>query len=300
MTRISPRGALVAYLHGPLSRRFLLRSRLLVYQLLQQSTLFLSAGDLTSPLWGHKLRLHAVGIESLLENRQKLVSRLLLSRYLRTRVPLQSCDSWIAHVLPELSDDHFRHHTRMSRQNVGRVVALLEKRGRDVFAPCRRVRQARVAVQLHLFLASLGFYGNGAAFEQVRSRYGLSVGLITKARERVVRVLFSMLGAIIRWPRPSERKTLCESVRVSHGYHSVFYLVDGTTHPLAFTPSFDKESFFDRKSRYSMSAMVTCDTNKRVIHLIVGVVPVTGGSVSPRVRPKCTYDPASSIGNVVS
>ena len=39
---------------------------------------------------------------------------------------------------------------------------------------------------------------------------------------------------------------------------------------IAFVPKYDRTSWFDRKSNYSMQALVTCDANLRVIHLVFG------------------------------
>ena len=101
-------------------------------------------------------------------------------------------------------------------------------------------------------------------------RFVYSVGTIFNCRNRVVRALTSLCGEYITWPNSARRKVLCDRVRTDYGYHSAFFCVDGTTHEFAFVPGFERSSWFDRKSRYSMQDLVTNEVNLRIIHVVVG------------------------------
>ena len=80
-----------------------------------------------------------------------------------------------------------------------------------------------------------------------------------------------MIDKVITWPETEERRALCEFSRFRFGFPNCFFIVDGTTHPLAEEPSLqDKESFFDRKSRYSVYALIASDPRKKVIGAEIG------------------------------
>ncbi|MEM6699330.1 MAG: hypothetical protein AAF599_13085, partial [Bacteroidota bacterium] len=129
----------------------------------------------------------------------------------------------------------------------------------------------RVSIQLHAALQCLGFYGNASGIEIIADRNAHSTGFIKKALERVCNAFFSLRDKVIIWPTSKERKDLCEYSRIRHGFPGCFFVVDGTTHPLANAPSLeDKESFYDRKPRYSIHGMIASDVRKKVINAIVG------------------------------
>lgn len=87
--------------------------------------------------------------------------------------------------------------------------------------------------------------------------------------KRVIAALYSLADEYIQWPKPRERRELCRKVKEQYGYHWVFS-VNGTTHNFAFVPSYNRNSWYDRKSNYSMQALVTIDFELKVIHLTVG------------------------------
>jgi hypothetical protein len=49
------------------------------------------------------------------------ITILLYRQYHRYRVGLPACMDWLSKVLPECSDDIFKHHTRMSRAAFGKI-----------------------------------------------------------------------------------------------------------------------------------------------------------------------------------
>ncbi len=141
--------------------------------------------------------------------RQRLLCFMLRTRYNTDRINLPSCTNWITFVLPNCPEHIFKHSRRMSRARFYKAVQLLEMSGTDTFTTGSTVPQTPVYIQLHLFMTKIGFYGNGAAVEQVRSRYGISVGLVNISVSRVTKVLFSMMSSVIRWPNAAQRKKLC-------------------------------------------------------------------------------------------
>lgn len=205
-----------------------------------------------------------------LAHRQNTIRVLLEKRYITKRVRLPSCTSWLTTILPSSPDSIFVAHVRMTRSSFGHIVSVLTNRCSNRFSTHSSNRQLPVSTQLYIALHGLGFYGNGANLEQTRVKFGYSTGTIVNCRRRIYDALNDLKDEYITWPDAEERQRLCEFVRAQHGYKSCFFLVDGTTHPLAFVPGYQRTSWYDRKKRYSMQALVTCDPHLRVIHLVVG------------------------------
>ncbi|KAL3689388.1 hypothetical protein R1sor_015697 [Riccia sorocarpa] len=86
---------------------------------------------------------------------------------------------------------------------------------------------------------------------------------------RVMTALESAMGHEIAWPDRQER-----AVNSAHfaglGFPGCIGLVDGTLVKLSQRPRDDGETYFDRKSNYSMNIHVICDQNKRVIYFFAG------------------------------
>ncbi|KAL3692911.1 hypothetical protein R1sor_006562 [Riccia sorocarpa] len=82
---------------------------------------------------------------------------------------------------------------------------------------------------------------------------------------RVMIEIESAMGHEIAWPARQER-----AVNSAHfaglGFPGCIGLVDGTLVKLSQRPRDDGETYFDRKSNYSMNVQVICDQNKRVIY----------------------------------
>ncbi|KAL3679875.1 hypothetical protein R1sor_022831 [Riccia sorocarpa] len=87
---------------------------------------------------------------------------------------------------------------------------------------------------------------------------------------RVMTALESTMGHEIAWPDRQER-----AVNSAHfaglGFPGCIGLVDDTLVKLAQRPRDDGETYFDRKSNYSMNVEVICDQNKRVIYFFAGM-----------------------------
>ncbi|KAL3689182.1 hypothetical protein R1sor_015491 [Riccia sorocarpa] len=87
---------------------------------------------------------------------------------------------------------------------------------------------------------------------------------------RVMTALESAMGHEIAWPDRQER-----AVNSAHfaglGFPGCIGLVDGTLVKLSQRPRDDGETYFDRKSNYSMNVQVICDQNKRVIYFFAGM-----------------------------
>ncbi|KAL3698918.1 hypothetical protein R1sor_016940 [Riccia sorocarpa] len=87
---------------------------------------------------------------------------------------------------------------------------------------------------------------------------------------RVMTALESAMGHEIAWPDRQER-----AVNSAHfaglDFPGCIGLVDATLVKLSQRPRDDGETYFDRKSNYSMNVQVICDQNKRVIYFFAGM-----------------------------
>lgn len=195
---------------------------------------------------------------------------LCYSRYLKPRETLPRNTNWIAEVLPSMSDKKFLFHCRLDRRCFSFISYVLDEKCYHFFVGKRGPLPTSIPVQLYIAMQSFGFYGNSAGAEMIADRLGISEGLVVKCRENVSEALCSLAAEVIRWPNEAERKAFCEYARKHFGFPNCFFSVDGTTHPLAEVPGFNKEAFYDRKSRYSLHALVTSDHRKKVINLVLG------------------------------
>ncbi|KAL3681863.1 hypothetical protein R1sor_024819 [Riccia sorocarpa] len=102
---------------------------------------------------------------------------------------------------------------------------------------------------------------------------------------RVMTAIESAMGHEIAWPDHQERV-----VNSAHfaglGFPGCIGLVDGTLVKLSQRPRNDGETYFDRKSNYSMNVQVICDQNKRVIYFFAGMLGSCHDLTCLR-RPRC-------------
>ncbi|KAL3684883.1 hypothetical protein R1sor_002905 [Riccia sorocarpa] len=87
---------------------------------------------------------------------------------------------------------------------------------------------------------------------------------------RVMVALESCMGHEIAWPDRQERAQSAAHF-ASLGFPGCVGLIDGTLVKLSQRPRDDGETYFDRKSNYSLNVQVVCDENKRVIYVFAGM-----------------------------
>lgn len=198
------------------------------------------------------------------------VTKLMSIRYINQRTTLPKCTQWLADILPSYPDDKFTLHCRVTRHCFGVLVHILESSAHDLFHKKKGPKQNPVSVQLYIYMQSVGFYGNHAAPQVIADINGFSLGFVINCRRRVSEAFFSMRSRVIKWPEEEERAALCDIARRRWGFPNCFFVIDGTTHPLCFQPSLDPVSYYDRKSRYSIHALICSDHRKKIISAVVG------------------------------
>lgn len=83
---------------------------------------------------------------------------------------------------------------------------------------------------------------------------------------RAIEAINSLTTTFIKWPNASERKLLSQKFDDIYGFKDCVGIVDGTHIVLARRPSVCGEVYFTRKHRYSVSAQIVCDDQKRIIY----------------------------------
>ncbi|EGN94784.1 hypothetical protein SERLA73DRAFT_61693, partial [Serpula lacrymans var. lacrymans S7.3] len=115
-----------------------------------------------------------------------------------------------------------------------------------------------VEVQLAIFLTRLGHYGNRASVADIADWSGVSVGGVELCTKRCMIAIISLHDDVIKAPTPAEKEAAkCWVERqVCPAWRNGYLSIDGTTFNLFQKPSHYGETFYDRKSNYSINAQV--------------------------------------------
>ncbi|KIK19891.1 hypothetical protein PISMIDRAFT_106775 [Pisolithus microcarpus 441] len=132
-----------------------------------------------------------------------------------------------------------------------------------VFSNNSNNQQLPVAVQLAIFLNGVGHYGNSATTEDIAEWAGVSLGTVYNCYRCVMIALLQQHDNVIHFD-PMELEDQEERDRAKRWVESRscpewrggFLCVDGSPINLFQKPGWHGEGFFDRKSRYSLSAQV--------------------------------------------
>lgn len=192
-------------------------------------------------------------------------------RYLTaSRVRRRKCRDWYVNHLVPSSDETFRGYMRMSRETFAVVLVLLRTHAADMFRLRRGPNLLSVEVQLAMTLYRLGAYGNLARVEAVADHFGVSVGIVVKATRRVIWGLKRLASSSIVWPNTTRRAELSAWPGSHFGFDGCIGATDGTTFPLAYQPALHPWSYYDRKGRYSLNSLITCDWDDVIISNVQG------------------------------
>lgn len=157
----------------------------------------------------------------------------------------------------------FRPHLFRKKLRVDPQVfdCILDKiRLSPIFSNKSNNLQLPVSIQLAIFLNRAGHYGNAISPEDVAQWAGVSVGSVVNCTHRVMVALLEHHDEYISIPLVEDEdaelaREFAES-RSCPAWRNGIFAVDGTTIPLFEKPSFFGETFYDRKSRYSLNCQV--------------------------------------------
>ena len=120
--------------------------------------------------------------------------------------------------------------------------------------------QIPVAIQLAIFLNCAGHYGNTISTEDVAQWAGISTGSVINCTNRVMLALLVQHDEFVFVPSAqSEDAELAHTfveARSCSAWKQGIFAADGSTFNLFEKPSLYGETFYDRKSRYSLNCQV--------------------------------------------
>ncbi|KIK27284.1 hypothetical protein PISMIDRAFT_93488 [Pisolithus microcarpus 441] len=201
-------------------------------------------------------------------------SRYLATRKKAPRAPqLQLLEEWCLNN----NLKKFRRKLRVDPDVFAKLVERVELH--PVFSNNSNNQQLPVAVQLAIFLNGVGHYGNSATTEDIAEWAGVSLGMVYNCYRRVMIALLQQHDNVIHF-NPMELEDQEERDRAkrwveSHScpeWRGGFLCVDGSPINLFQKPGWHGEGFFDRKSRYSLSAQVIIlPHNLRIVDYVIGI-----------------------------
>jgi len=192
-------------------------------------------------------------------------------RYLqRERGGVPKTDAWFKWVFYSASEKQFRTAFRVNRSTFQALKSVLLVRARAAFCRRRGGSQLSLDLQLAVTLFRVGHYGNACSVDAVADLFGVSVGGVIKSTRRVVKALAGVAPQHIRWPNTQRRAGLSMYAAEKFGFDGCIGATDGTTFPLAYQPALHPWAYYDRKQRYSLNGLITCDWDCRITNVVLG------------------------------
>lgn len=150
----------------------------------------------------------------------------------------------------------FRHNLHASPETFDVLLAKIE--GHPIFQNASPNEQLAVDRQLAIALFWFGHFGNGASVESVAQWAGCSAGMVVNATRRIIEACFTYHDEVIHYPSAAEKEAAKEWVEAAScvAWRDGWLFVDRTLIPLSDKPGHHGESYFDRKSNYSLNVQV--------------------------------------------
>ncbi|KIJ54766.1 hypothetical protein M422DRAFT_152646 [Sphaerobolus stellatus SS14] len=135
--------------------------------------------------------------------------------------------------------------------------------------------QIPVTHQAAITLYRFGHFGNAASASKVSFMAGVGYGTVHLCTRQVMAAILndSFRLEVLRWPDDEAKEEAKQWVkeRTCSSWQHGWCMVDGTLVPLYAQPAFFGNSFFDRKSNYSMNVQIISLPNLIIIDFGVGL-----------------------------
>ncbi|KAF9220555.1 hypothetical protein BS17DRAFT_714286 [Gyrodon lividus] len=130
-------------------------------------------------------------------------------------------------------------------------------------------RQLPIAIQLAIFLHCAGYYGNAISPEYVAQWAGVSVGSVINCTNRVMVAILDQHDTFMQFPvLDSEDVKIARAYTQEHScpeWRNGILAADGSAFRLHAKPTLHSETFYDRKSNYSLNCQMSI-----MVHLFFG------------------------------
>ncbi|THU93178.1 hypothetical protein K435DRAFT_670685 [Dendrothele bispora CBS 962.96] len=163
----------------------------------------------------------------------------------------------------------FRSFVRMSPNAFDALVSAIEHD--EVFTG----DHSPVAYQLAVALYRLGHYGNAASTVKVALWAGIGYGTVRLFTRRVMEAVCRepFRRSVMAWPDDEVKKHAMDWVEENScpAWRPGWLMVDGTLIPLYSRPAFFGNTWYDRKSNYSMNLQLINTPDLRIVDYAVGL-----------------------------
>lgn len=187
---------------------------------------------------------------------------LYSSRYLVERRVIPKSGQQMALLLGVWKMQHpdiFRTFVRISPACFDTLLDTIQ--GDPIFHNNSINEQMPVAEQLAIALIRFGHFGNAAAVRKLALWAGVGFGTVEFVTNRIIIAVCreQFRAACISWPTEGEqeRARLWVEENSCPAWRGGWCMVDGTLIPLFMRPGFFGNTFFDRKSNYSLNVQVS-------------------------------------------
>jgi len=170
-----------------------------------------------------------------------ILSHFKVHDYRRFRRNLKVHPTIFDYLLYMMNDDHtFGHSSQNAPHSINSGILL--------------PADIQPATALYRF----GHYGDAATCEDIAQWAGISAGSVVNCTRRVMRAFLRFHDGVIKWPNEEEKKAPKDSVEALScpAWRNGYCMVDGTLIALYEKPTHFGESYFDRKSNYSLNLQV--------------------------------------------
>ncbi|KAH7911779.1 hypothetical protein BJ138DRAFT_1005858 [Hygrophoropsis aurantiaca] len=192
------------------------------------------------------------------EEDEVIRSRVLNKRKKIGRAPqLHLLEEWALE-----SPENFRHKLRVDPAVFDGIINKIDDH--PIFQNKSNNPQLPVPIQLAIFLNGVGHYGNAATTTDIAQWAGVSVGTVYNCYKRVMIAILQHHDDQIHWDpenidedaEDKERAMEYVEERTCADWRGGYLCVDGSPFNLFQKPGAHGESYYDKKSNYSLSNQV--------------------------------------------
>ncbi|KAF8579788.1 hypothetical protein K439DRAFT_1620305 [Ramaria rubella] len=205
-----------------------------------------------------------------------VLADLHATRYLQERIHIPKNGVQLSLTLFRYKAEHPALFRSLLRVTPSTFDASLSKiQDHPIFQSNSEKQQIPVNQQLAVVLYRFGHYGNAASMQKVGLWAGLGYGTVDKCTRRVMKAVCDegFRRVVMRWPDDIQREEASRWVesRSCAGWRGGWLMVDGTLVPLFARPGFYGNTWYDRKSNYSLNVQLISTPNLRIVDYGVGL-----------------------------
>ncbi|THU87913.1 hypothetical protein K435DRAFT_680825 [Dendrothele bispora CBS 962.96] len=200
------------------------------------------------------------------------MASLYVKRYPQERQPINKSGSQLKLLLTDWKQNRpeiFRSYVRMTPKAFDKLVESIQHH------PVFKKDQMEVEKQLVIALYRFGHYGNAASTIKVALWAGIGYGTVRDVTRRVMEACCDekFRSSVLRWPSETVREKSKQWVEEHScaAWRNGWLMVDGTLVPLYARPAFFGNTWFDRKSNYSMNVQLVTTPDLRIVDFATGL-----------------------------